>query len=193
MRFVREVLSEELVVNNRKKTELLAELHAKNYQLFPPKSKSIKIDDDDDDDGFAGSSDSSNGDPTLSCGFDYLLSMKIWSLTNECVESLNANCVSARQKLDDLLKTTEEAMWMCELNALLSALDDYDKNELEIMNNYTDKKKKNKKKNVTSDDDGDYGTKTTTTKKRQAADVEDNDEDEGQPPLKKKQTKKYNS
>lgn len=72
VRFVTEIVTAKLNVHNRKKAELLAELKLKKYD---PIFKSVKGGDDEDE----GAEQSSEH------GFDYLLSMPIWSLTMEKV------------------------------------------------------------------------------------------------------------
>ena len=82
------VVSGTIVVSNRKKKELLAELQKKKYQQFPKKgcvltnhalakfvAKAKKSEEE---------SEEENGD-VLSTGYDYLLSMPLWSLTLEKV------------------------------------------------------------------------------------------------------------
>jgi DNA topoisomerase-2 len=77
-RFVEEVCSGDLIVNNRKKTELLEDLQSRGYDLFD-KTKTNK-DNDDDDESDDENEESSIAD--LSRGYEYLLGMKLWVRTN---------------------------------------------------------------------------------------------------------------
>ena len=47
-RFVEEVCRDELVVSDRKKTELLAELKEAGYDLFPKESADVNAEEEDD-------------------------------------------------------------------------------------------------------------------------------------------------
>ena len=77
------IVDKQLVVNNRKKADIVAELREKGFTPFPKKAKAKvagetepSFEDEDNDDAAiqGGLSD-----------FDYLLGMAIWSLTKEKV------------------------------------------------------------------------------------------------------------
>lgn len=92
-RFVLSVVEGKLVVNNRKKQELLEELIAEGYDQIAPKTKK-KSDSED-------SNESEEEDINVadaSRGYDYLLSMKIWSLTKERVDNLRAELQEREQE-----------------------------------------------------------------------------------------------
>jgi DNA topoisomerase-2 len=80
-RFVQMIVNKELVVSNRKKADIVADLRKHNFRPFP-KVTSAKAsgetepteEAEDENDG-----NESQGD------FDYLLGMPIWSLTKEKV------------------------------------------------------------------------------------------------------------
>lgn len=83
-RFVQMIVNKELVVSNRKKADIVAELRKLDFRPFSKVSKAkkageteelVEIDDENDDDG----NDSKDSD------FDYLMGMAIWSLTKEKV------------------------------------------------------------------------------------------------------------
>ena len=76
-RFVEEVCSGDLIVNNRKKIELLEDLQTRGYDLFDKTKANDENDDYDSDDETEVSS--SIGD--LSRGYEYLLGMKLWVST----------------------------------------------------------------------------------------------------------------
>ena len=81
-----EIISQKLVVHNRKKIELLAELKQRKYDPIFKTAKSDSSPEDQDDES-QGSSDH---------GYDYLLSMPIWSLTLEKVNIIVLLDVSDR-------------------------------------------------------------------------------------------------
>lgn len=79
-RFVKMIISKELVISNRKKADLVTELRKREFVPFPkgPKAKEAGEGEDAlEDEGSAGTA----GD------FDYLLGMPIWNLTQEKVWS----------------------------------------------------------------------------------------------------------
>ena len=111
------------MVSNRKKNELLDELHQKGFKLFSEK-KSVKKDDDDAQE--AEEEESPQTGVSLSQGYDYLLSMKIWSLTMERVKALTAERDEKKRELDVLSSKTAEDIWLEDLDALELALKDFE-------------------------------------------------------------------
>lgn len=75
VRFIKEIIDNKLQVRNVRKTDLVQELRSRKYKLFSksPK-KNAERDDEDSDEEAADDS---------STGYDYLLSMPLWSLTTE--------------------------------------------------------------------------------------------------------------
>ena len=124
VRFILRVIDGSLVVSNRKKNELLDELKAKGFKLFTEKKQAKKDDenannnDEEEDDSSAGVS--------LSQGFDYLLSMKIWSLTMEKVKALTLERDEKKDELDVLAAKTAEDLWLEDLDALEESLDAFE-------------------------------------------------------------------
>ena len=73
------IISKQLVVSNKKKTDLVAELRGLKFRPFPKKKKAEEDGEseqtlEEEDDG-------------LASDYDYLLGMAIWSLTAEKVSS----------------------------------------------------------------------------------------------------------
>lgn len=135
MRFILAVIHGELVVSNRKKTDILKELETEGYKMFFPIKKNTtttKEDSDtssDEDDAEEGAS---NNTRDSARGYDYLLSMKIWSLTQEKVEALSAERDAKREQLDELMAKTPEDLWRDDLDVLEVALDDFDNQLAEV-------------------------------------------------------------
>ena len=105
VRFITAVVDSKLKVSNRKKSDLLADLNKQGFKTFSADkqkgSKKAANDDEEDDEAEEdgpGASSSSGG--TLEKGYDYLLSMKIWSLTMERVKALQAQAEEKRAELD---------------------------------------------------------------------------------------------
>ena len=89
-RFIRMIVDKELVVSNRRKVDIVAELRKKQFRPFPKVAKAKAagetedvVEEDEDESGSGG--ESSTGNVT---DYDYLLGMAIWSLTKEKVSSM---------------------------------------------------------------------------------------------------------
>jgi DNA topoisomerase II len=115
------VIAGQLVVSNRKKTELLDELHQKGFKLFSERKGAKKEDEEGEEE-----EESPVGSISLSSGYDYLLSMKIWSLTMERVKALTAERDEKRRELDVLTAKTAEDLWLEDLDCLEIALGDFE-------------------------------------------------------------------
>jgi DNA topoisomerase II len=119
-RFVEEVCSGELVVSSRKKAELLEELHARGYEMFHDKkdtaSPSENIDEESEEEETTSLS-------FLAKGYEYLLGMKIWSLTFEKAEELRSQLAERTAELQELESTSPSTIWLNDLDAIEEALD----------------------------------------------------------------------
>ncbi|KAH9774564.1 DNA topoisomerase 2 [Citrus sinensis] len=130
VRFILGVVNGEIVVNNRKRTDLLLELRQKGFTPFPKNSKSIEA-------VVAGATDEteeSEENPEVvngvqSIDYDYLLSMAIGTLTLEKVQGLLADRDKLNEEVDDLRKATPESLWVKDLDALDMQLDELDKSD----------------------------------------------------------------
>jgi DNA topoisomerase II len=124
-RFVEEVCSGELVVSNRKRKDLLEELQQRGFDLIAKDSKTT----DKANDGEDGESDSEEDETStadLAKGFEYLLGMKIWSLTYEKAEQLRSQLEEKTKELEDLQATDPSQIWSRDLDAIEVALDERD-------------------------------------------------------------------
>ncbi len=119
-RFVEEVCSGDLVVNNRKKTVLLDDLQSRGYDLFDK----TKTDDNDDSDE---ENEDSSSYADLSRGYEYLLGMKLWNLTFEKVEELLKQLAEKTGELEVLEAMEPSQIWLNDLDAIELALDGRDK------------------------------------------------------------------
>ncbi len=123
-RFVKEVCRGELVVSNRKKHELLADLVERGYDL------SSKGEDDANDDGVSEEIDVMEDetlDTELAKGYEYLLGMKIWSLTFERAEDLCRQKAVKAEEVNSLEATSPEQIWLADLDTIEELLDERDK------------------------------------------------------------------
>jgi len=119
-RFIKEVCNETLIVNNRKKIDLLKELQEKEYDLFLNNDKKESEDSE---------SEESDDNPTiaeLTKGYEYLLGMRIWSLTLERVKKLCEELDEKTRSIDELENTSPSTIWLRDLDAIEDALDERD-------------------------------------------------------------------
>lgn len=122
-RFVEEVCNGDLVVSNRKRKEILAELKERGYELFPP-NKSPGNDAEENEEQ---EEEDNASDADLAKGYEYLLGMKIWSLTFEKAQKLRELLAEKTKELEDLQATEPSQIWLNDLQAIEDALDDRDK------------------------------------------------------------------
>mmetsp|Transcript_13500 Transcript_13500/g.29330 ORF Transcript_13500/g.29330 Transcript_13500/m.29330 type:complete len:1434 (+) Transcript_13500:96-4397(+) len=117
-RFVEEVCKGDLVVSNRKRTQLLADLKERGYDLCPKEEKKNPLEEGE----AAESVEESASDAELSKGYEYLLGMKIWSLTFERAEELRRQREEKAEEVKKLKATSHEAIWLADLDAIDEAL-----------------------------------------------------------------------
>jgi DNA topoisomerase II len=167
-RFVEEVCSGELIVNNRKRKDILEELQKRGYDLVHKDSTSKKTDQalqDGTDESDNEADETPTGD--LAKGYEYLLGMKIWSLTYEKAEQLRAQFEQKSTELEILLATEPTMIWLRDLDAVEVALDERDaalhaaemderkaqkKNNTRVANKKSAAKKKNANERVIETD-----------------------------------------
>lgn len=121
-RFVEEVCSGELVVSNRKKTELLQDLQERGYELFDKSEKQQGKDLPEEE-------ETEEEEPTVAAlakGYEYLLGMKIWSLTYEKAEELREQLRKRTEELKELEATSPSQLWLKDLEEIELALDERD-------------------------------------------------------------------
>merc|ERR1740124_193906 len=124
-RFVEEVCTGDLIVSNRKRKELLSDLKEREYDLLPKQSDKSKPQDDAGDE--SDSNENENEDEAdLAKGYEYLLGMKIWSLTFEKAEKLRRELAEKTKAVEDLEVTLPTQIWFNDLDAIEAAMDDRD-------------------------------------------------------------------
>eukprot|EP00977_Amphora_coffeiformis_P007253 scaffold1573_cov173-Amphora_coffeaeformis.AAC.10 len=142
-RFVEEVCAGSFIVSNRKRVEILMELKERGYDTFNTKNETNLSDaeseeEDNQDDGLSTAE--------LAKGYEYLLGMKIWSLTFEKAEALRAELAEKTQELEDLMNTSPNHIWLADLDAIEEALDQRDAEFSESAADELKAMKANKKK-----------------------------------------------
>ena len=167
VRFILAVINETIVVSNRKRDELLQELKSKGFKTFMPVKKTPVEEED-----AAANAEAEEAENDLAKGYDYLLSMKLWNLTMEKVQTLTGERDAKRAQLDELEATAASDIWLSDLDRLEEALDEFEE-QFEIAAAEEEKarlkagngstrgkakvaaKKKTKKKHVDSDEESD--------------------------------------
>ena len=127
-RFILEVVEGKLIINNRPRKDIMQDLVKRKYDPLYPETKKtsstsgdVEIAKEEKVEGV----DLDSADENLSKllkGYNYLLSMKIWSLTKELVDELKKKLETAQQKMQELQNTPPSQLWKNDLEAFLSKL-----------------------------------------------------------------------
>ena len=135
-RFILAVVSDQLRIRGVKKADIVAALQKQGYE---PMSKTDATQQgsaqsateaaEDGEEGEAGQAESSPSGSSSGGGFDYLLSMPLYSLTLEKVEELKRQKADKEAELRTLLETSEERMWTTDIQAFIAALDKHEEDE----------------------------------------------------------------
>lgn len=184
VRFILAVVNKEIVVNNRKKADLLKELRDKKFDPFSVKKAKKKTADEE----VAVESEESEGEEETEEGkdskanvkkeadsakdFDYLLSMPLWNLTLEKVQELVRQRDSKSDDLKVLIGTAAKQLWLRDLEELETAMDARDVVYAELQEVTKTLKKK--------------GAKLKAKRPRKVTKVSDDDDDEYSGPKSKK-------
>eukprot|EP00958_Prasinococcus_capsulatus_P030175 scaffold7976_cov403-Prasinococcus_capsulatus_cf.AAC.7 len=165
VRFILGVVKGEIQINNRKKADIIATLQHKGFDAMEKDSKA-KADSEDSD-------ETETTDAKLKSkagkGYDYLLSMPIFSLTLEKVEELLKERDGKKDHLEDVVRTTPEQMWERDLDNFLEALDEYEEKEKADLHPARRGKKASKSKKDDDSDDDDYNPAAKKSKGKSAA------------------------
>ena len=156
VRFILEVISGALVINNRKKSEILTDLRARGYAPFPKKQARRAKTAGDIDAEAADSGDdeaASAAEAQAASDFDYLLSMPMWNLTMERVNKLTEERNAIEAELNILLDKTPQDLWREDLSAFVETLAEIEaaeaEEELNVSTIVESNLKKTKKKKTT--------------------------------------------
>ena len=150
-RFIRMVISGELEIRNKAKRDIVMLLQKNKFKVFGESIASRKTvregntdqlmttyegpeggaqaeDEDDEQDGGAETSNPPEISQLIT-GFDYLLSMKLWSLSKESVQKLESQVAERTRELRVLLSTSPSQMWLNDLLHLETLLDTVEMDE----------------------------------------------------------------
>jgi DNA topoisomerase-2 len=137
-KFINEIISKKLKINNVPKAEIINQLETRNYpKMFKKNLYDIS------------KLDTLTKEEKNDANYNYLTDMSIYNLTKEKVDELNKLEGELMDKLDKLRKTTISELWMNDLDELETS---YKKFMKSYYNFYgLDEKLFNKKKNVKLD------------------------------------------
>jgi DNA topoisomerase-2 len=123
VRFILAVLSGDLKIANKKKSDLLSELHESGYKGYDANDSSDEL-----EAGFGGKEDVSS---SLARRYQYLLSLPLWSLTKERVQQLRDDLRACEDEISALKAKSPESMWLADLDALENAINDLENADAE--------------------------------------------------------------
>ncbi|EOR01319.1 DNA topoisomerase 2 [Wallemia ichthyophaga EXF-994] len=177
-RFIKMIVERELIVSNRKRKDVVAELRAKKFTPFPkqrekkrPGEVEIIGQEEEEEENEGGASD-----------FDYLLSMQISSLTMERMEQLLKQRDAKETELNDLAKMMPQHLWDNDLDRFMEEWNDLIEKDAEAADRVANK---TKNKGATA-----RRVQKAIKKKRGDSDDEDDDFSAAAPKRKKASPKK---
>lgn len=148
MRFILAVIADTLKVRNVKRAQVLQQLKTQGFAALPKhdgkgaggkgagSSSEEKGDDDSESgdeeaDGDSGEDEDEEKKTSAGAGggkggYDYLLSMPLWSLTQEKVAALKAEKEAKEARLQELAATPAKQLWRADLLAFEAALKEHE-------------------------------------------------------------------
>jgi len=111
------IVDKQLVVSNRKKSDIVADLRKHNLRPFPKVSSAKNAGETEE----AAEDEEREDVPGGDADYDYLLGMAIWSLTKERIEKLRQQASDKEKELLVLLEKTPKDMWNLDLDLFLKA------------------------------------------------------------------------
>ncbi|KAG8177161.1 hypothetical protein JTE90_021755 [Oedothorax gibbosus] len=156
-RFILEKIENKVIVENKKRKDMIRTLMDKGYDSDPVKAwkESQKELNDEEKEEKANTSDAENEESSDGPDYDYLLGMTMWSLTKERKEDLLKKRDEKIKELETLKGKTPSDLWLHDLNEFEAELDKVEQKEREDELGQPKLKKKagaGKKKSRTEDD-----------------------------------------
>ena len=118
-RFIQMIITGKLVVSKKKKAVLVQELREKNFKPISKSNDALK---DKSLDPLADEEEEKEHEADAELGaadYDYLLSMPIWSLTQERIDRLQKQIGEREAEIDTLSKLTPQDIWKIDLEAFI--------------------------------------------------------------------------
>lgn len=173
VKFIKMIIDKSLIVTNKPKKQLISELEELGFPRINKEGKPHfgKIDEEveaiiseDEDEDLEESEEATrkkdkddestvNGPEELFGTYEYLLGLKIWSLTKERYEKLLKQKQEKETELENLLKLSAKDLWNNDLDDFLTAYEDFQKMDLFLRNSAVPKTKGGKRKRKGGDDD----------------------------------------
>ncbi|SCW02045.1 LAFE_0E12948g1_1 [Lachancea fermentati] len=180
VRFIKLIVEEKLYVTNKPRKELLEELENLNFPRINKDGKphygQLKSEDQELPEDTIPSNDSEdeneegviNGPLEIFGTYDYLLGMKIWSLTKEKYERLLKHMKDKEVELQHLLSLSAKDLWNQDLEQFEKVFDEFLKNDELVRQNMipgvTTKKKGRAKRKSEDDEEFDPSKKKKSKK-----------------------------
>ena len=185
VKFIKMIIDKELTVTNKPRKSIIQELQDLGFPRINKDGKpyygsideQVDLDDSEeeeeeeereDEDVNIGSNEIINGPEEIYGTYEYLLGMRIWSLTKERYEKLLKQKQEKEVELEELLKLSASDLWNIDLDAFLKGYDEFIKLDEELRNGEIvgkNGKVKGKRKRKTDDDDYDPSKKGTRKRK----------------------------
>jgi DNA topoisomerase II len=115
-RFIREIMDNELVVSRKKKAVIVQELRDRKYEAFPKNAENVNTKSDEENAEAEAEQAEEDGAGESASDYDYLLSMAIWSFTQERLDKLKEQIVKKKVQHDELEALSEKDLWMADLD-----------------------------------------------------------------------------
>ena len=112
-RFVQMIISRQLVVSNRKRADIVADLRKNEFRPFPKQGKASIAAEPEDDEAVDEEDVSADSD------YDYLLNMAIYNLTKEKVDKLLKERDAKEEELKVLIGRSPQNLWDEDLTKFL--------------------------------------------------------------------------
>lgn len=136
-RFILEKCDGKLVIENKKKKDIVSELLKRGYDPDPVKAwtrvqnreKALEEEREEQAEEEEEATEGSEPQDEKASDFDYLMSMAMWNLTKEKKDALLKKRDEKLQEVDKLKKKTEKDLWTDDLNEFMAALDKQEQKE----------------------------------------------------------------
>lgn len=184
VRFVKMIIEKKLTVTNKPHKQLVDELESEDFPRINKEGKPFfgKTDErikelvdneltDSEDNEAANNAEVVSGPDELYGSYEYLLGMKIWSLTKERYERLLKQKQEKQAELEVLLEMTAQKLWETDLEAFAVAYEEFLKLDEESRSGEVPaagSKSKGKRKRKSAKDDDDYDPSKKTKKPKKA-------------------------
>ncbi|KAJ2990015.1 hypothetical protein NUW58_g3167 [Xylaria curta] len=154
-RFIQEIMDQKLVVSRKKKAVIIEELRERKYETFVKTTEAKTKSEEEEDD--AGNGEEAVDDDSR--GYDYLLSMPIWSFTQERLDRLKEQIAKKKAEHDELQALSEKDLWCKDLDEFEQTWENQLRLDAEIttnlrrMSRYRNKKGTGRGRKAKDDDD----------------------------------------